>query len=627
MSFIRFLFVFLLSLKTSFAIVKLPSELDEGLIKSVHSPLLKAQLEHELFYIQKVEFPYYQEIHNNSFAQKLYNQETSNLVQPQIDQLPSRISPHNGHLNNWYMDTHYQKFFLGGYQFSFEAQRLLGDSVSLNFQVINQELDSSGAWEYAASAHQPYTSTLKRDSSTIPFTGYNLSSSKISYRPQINWKSPIGHLNLQAFWHSQELIMPSPTLDTAELYRLDSKTLTTIPFSQDLSSYELNWNNQNLFLNPSVAITQNNFSKSSPFGSNSVSGQNLNFSLLHHFKNESFKSKWQFNCDISQDFANGAVFSPQGRSISSLDSLNSSVLQDSTLASQRWKDQALCKVSPSVKLLANTFLNSSIGFQRNSSFHNLQNQDWVGHSRIKWENQAIKIASSLEKSIKAPSTNQDLWGDAMLYNISNASLKPSTLFKQESKASFALPKLKQTYFFSQNWSYETLAFQRGKDRFSNQDTTSAFQWINLNNREQAYASLGVKQELGNWAVELHYWKSLLAQKVESGKLMDDPRAASQLWKGSIFWERRLLSSQNLAIHTRVNWNVIEERKMATYTDNKIIFHTYPAVTYLDLETRIRVGEFELYGSIRNLNHEITTWQPGYLSPGLHFLWGVRWVFH
>ncbi len=106
-----------------------------------------------------------------------------------------------------------------GNHFDLEFKRLLTDSIMFEFYGKSNSTDSTAKWSYANQAHQPYLATMKRDSSTIPFSGRNLKINNQTLSPSITYYLP--NLTLKTYFNyfydkSDDAPNIEPDIDTVD---------------------------------------------------------------------------------------------------------------------------------------------------------------------------------------------------------------------------------------------------------------------------------------------------------------------------------------------------------------------------------------------------------------------------
>lgn len=523
-----------------------------------------------------------------------------------------------------------------GNAFRLNFQRALTRHAYFYLGVNTQSVDSSGSFRYQDITHQPYLGTLKRDSSSIPFSGVNLQFDSFDMNPRIVYRFPNAttqkHLTL--------------TLQTRLLRQRFDEVTRYEPQTDSLDSWQTN-----LVYDP----VSNKQTLSSLGGILQGRWKQWESSLQYHLSNWSSEQREikDIRYHIISENPDDTLWSD------SLSQYRSRIHQGQFSLRHQPSNLELTAQSEGEYLLHHTNR-----FMQLDSGHLWQDRSLLGlktHQQkqgkrfhLQWQGQLLaqRWGTNADTAAWAPSISSTLnlsssswsWESGVLHSTvwpslkqlyctnlgrltyPNASLQGEVIRTFSSQLSYRHNKV--TYGIRARREQASHAIRLGwmqsnRDTLSNQE---ALTWQNIDRIENLSWAAWMEFQLGYWWFYLEREsvldQDLQTQGIHSSRVWNTP---TRLYKGSIIWRKNVVN-ERLGLWVRWDfqwfgeqWDIALEPK--TEQAYRVKLSKY---LVLDFEARMRILSFDLYTRIENLNHSQLQPGVGYAPPGVTFRYGILW---
>lgn len=548
----------------------------------------------------------------------------------------------------------WERFALSGNAFQLDFERLVTDSLVFSLGISTSSTDSGGVFRYQDVTHQPFLSTIKRDSSRVPFSGRNLAMDNAHFIPRLRMYKPWGYAELHTSFLTQ-------AGTDATLHRFTRDSLRNYALVFDHSAFAVR-------------------TKSSDYGLqlhfNNLAGGFLHFNFVRGELAQDFsqtppvldrvrpRDLLLINVDSTRipfdtTFRDTVVLDTLLRPSSWRNHLhtqrgglqwNAQALSGNPLFELQWEHQyadQLQDISDTVlaqsRQLAFAEISDTIFGIYGRMRQGVQLQQGNtngGYIRPAW---MAALSTPLPANLLASShwqydhrfpDLQELYfpSSARLY-YPNGELVPEKRHRSVTELSWHHRFIQLGFAYRFEWLYHAMV--PSWVQFPGADTLSshlAFSLINARRAEHHGYVLQGQISLGNWKFWLERHASLERNLwLKNGQILQQvPHVASRFWKGGWLWHNRVVDGR-LGVTTRWDFQWMGGRRDFGLFSNPLQPHNMmagplelPPYLVLDFEARMNILRFDLYMRMENLNHSIYHPAVGYAPPGVNFRYGITW---
>lgn len=524
----------------------------------------------------------------------------------------------------------------------------MADRVAFSIELSSNSTDSSGEFRYQDITHQPYLSSIKRDSSRVPFMGRNLRQGGMHVIPSLALVLPRDTLAVHVAWLNQDFDDATrhiPTADSADWW---DKEFEYAPFQVEESLTEWGWQL---------------YSRRGPW--------NFDLAMSHGEHSTRFDHAPLHLLSVDAKDSSIAPIAPD--TIARDTSWNDSLWLD-----ERWTEQWSLQRGRT-HLRHNSWLQPSVSFEGESRHLQKWRSDSmdieegaskrqrrylgaahmhphfkhgdfkasVGMHRQAWSEKGLTYepAYSTTANLELPwgfaasaawqrqarfpdleelythNTARMLWGNTALQHEMQTRSHGSLQWKHNALR----------VGFSATDEQVEQAIRLGWMSWPYADTlpaSQAFRYENMDLLRNTYWSSWLGFGLGRWefALERH---SVLSQELHDRDRFVARRVADSPWrtyKALAQWQGRFVQDR-LKVSTRwdaqwrspvQDWGLNEDNTAVPYMREKVLM--------LDFEAHMIIASFTLFTRIDNFNHSIATPGAGYAPPGVNFRYGIVWSF-
>jgi len=529
----------------------------------------------------------------------------------------------------------WERYGFEGNAFHLDFRRLLTDSVGFDLGVASHSTSASGVFRYQDIVHQPYTGTLKRDSSRVPFVGRNLAYGTMHLKPAVTWYFPRASFAVQSSFLSIDNDDATRHLYTRDSATLSVLTFQTLPWNVqvDAKSVGAEWN-----WRPREGWE---LSASHRFSFQQIRSEKTP-SLLQRV-DQTDTTYFPVNDTVARDTVLiDSVFYPAGWdenyagksgewSLARAGLLNPALrLEYEFLDTEDWLDLggqqsgALYQDRQTGWLQLKDTLDElsgdvQLGMQRNGSA--FDEVDWApafaGTARLRLPYR-LSAHGAWQRDTRFPDVTETHVFRTGRLAYPNAALKPEERDRREGRLEWdgggVFYGLGIRSESADNLICPLWTTQYNLAKLS---PNVAFLWANRRHVESRDWFMRSGFRLGNWQLF-----------GERGATLDRTRkwdVPSHYYKGSVVWGNRFVEER---LGVSVRWDAQWFGNRYDYAIDKYNMAVPVELRHylvLNFEARMQISNFELYTRIDNMNHSLLEPEAGYAPPGMSFRYGIQWA--
>lgn len=509
----------------------------------------------------------------------------------------------------------WERYAFDGNAFGLDFRRLLLDSIELDIGMASYSDDGSDEFRYQDVTHQPFFA-LGRDSSQIPFSGRNLSTSTTHFKPAITWFLPRGEISASLSY----LLVKN---DDAPPYRFiqDSTNYSSVtylerPFKTDLNSFSYGIRGKIRPVN-AIEVSASIYSGKHEIEYDSL--VNLVESVRDTVDSKGKPGKDTTWLGVKDEVRYETVNGDGGIALRIPLHPALRMEYEFTEANSRFKqDRELYYLEISDQFRFADFRFQGGALRNSNLFDSVEvGRMFSGYLTIRLPGH-IAVKGSFKNDVRFPDVDELKLFNRGRYAYPNENLKPEERFRLTGDLEWDAGGI----FYGTGLRYEyadSPIKQRWVSGEGLESIESAYQWINLENAEALDWYVAVGFGLGNWRFYLEREQALSKQN----RSID---VTSLYYKGYIRWQDKFVKDR-LGVSIGFDFTWFGNRyDIQMNEDDELELVELKHYLALNFEARMRILSFSLYTRIDNLNHSLYEPASGYRPEGVRFLYGITWSF-
>lgn len=509
----------------------------------------------------------------------------------------------------------WERYAFDGNAFGLDFRRLLLDSIELDIGMASYSDDGSDEFRYQDVTHQPFFA-LGRDSSQIPFSGRNLSTSTTHFKPAITWFLPRGEISASLSY----LLVKN---DDAPPYRFiqDSTNYSSVtylerPFKTDLNSFSYGIRGKIRPVN-AIEVSASIYSGKHEIEYDSL--VNLVESVRDTVDSKGKPGKDTTWLGVKDEVRYETVNGDGGIALRIPLHPALRMEYEFTEANSRFKqDRELYYLEISDQFRFADFRFQGGALRNSNLFDSVEvGRMFSGYLTIRLPGH-IAVKGSFKNDVRFPDVDELKLFNRGRYAYPNENLKPEERFRLTGDLEWDAGGI----FYGTGLRYEyadSPIKQRWVSGEGLESIESACQWINLENAEALDWYVAVGFGLGNWRFYLEREQALAKQN----RPID---VTSLYYKGYIRWQDKFVKNR-LGVSIGFDFTWFGNRyDIQMNEDDALELVELKHYLALNFEARMRILTFSLYTRIDNLNHSLYEPASGYRPEGVRFLYGITWSF-
>lgn len=509
----------------------------------------------------------------------------------------------------------WERYAFDGNAFGLDFRRLLLDSIELDIGMASYSDDGSDEFRYQDVTHQPFFA-LGRDSSQIPFSGRNLSTSTTHFKPAITWFLPRGEISASLSY----LLVKN---DDAPPYRFiqDSTNYSSVtylerPFKTDLNSFSYGIRGKIRPVN-AIEVSASIYSGKHEIEYDSL--VNLVESVRDTVDSKGKPGKDTTWLGVKDEVRYETVNGDGGIALRIPLHPALRMEYEFTEANSRFKqDRELYYLEISDQFRFADFRFQGGALRNSNLFDSVEvGRMFSGYLTIRLPGH-IAVKGSFKNDVRFPDVDELKLFNRGRYAYPNENLKPEERFRLTGDLEWDAGGI----FYGTGLRYEyadSPIKQRWVSGEGLESIESACQWINLENAEALDWYVAVGFRLGNWRFYIEREQALSKQN----RPID---VTSLYYKGYIRWQDKFVKDR-LGVSIGFDFTWFGNRyDIQTNEDDALELVELKHYLALNFEARMRILSFSLYTRIDNLNHSLYEPASGYRPEGVRFLYGITWSF-
>lgn len=509
----------------------------------------------------------------------------------------------------------WERYAFDGNAFGLDFRRLLLDSIELDIGMASYSDDGSDEFRYQDVTHQPFFA-LGRDSSQIPFSGRNLSTSTTHFKPAITWFLPRGEISASLSYLLVKNDDAPPYRFIQDSMNYSSVTYLERPFKTDLNSFSYGIRGKIRPVN-AIEVSASIYSGKHEIEYDSL--VNLVESVRDTVDSKGKPGKDTTWLGVKDEVRYETVNGDGGIALRIPLHPALRMEYEFTEANSRFKqDRELYYLEISDQFRFADFRFQGGALRNSNLFDSVEvGRMFSGYLTIRLPGH-IAVKGSFKNDVRFPDVDELKLFNRGRYAYPNENLKPEERFRLTGDLEWDAGGI----FYGTGLRYEyadSPIKQRWVSGEGLESIESACQWINLENAEALDWYVAVGFRLGNWRFYIEREQALSKQN----RPID---VTSLYYKGYIRWQDKFVKDR-LGVSIGFDFTWFGNRyDIQTNEDDALELVELKHYLALNFEARMRILSFSLYTRIDNLNHSLYEPASGYRPEGVRFLYGITWSF-